>query len=47
MFNNLLKVFHDGIIIMEEDKILYNNRKIIKIFNLESKIEEVNGEDDN
>lgn len=42
MFNNLLKVFHDGIIIMEEEQILYSNKKIIRIFNLEKKIQSMN-----
>ena len=36
MFNKLLKMFHDGIIIMEEGEITYQNEKVQKIFKLQS-----------
>lgn len=38
MFNNLLKVFHDGIIISGDEKILYRNEKIFDIFNIKSQV---------
>jgi hypothetical protein len=31
MFSNLIKVFHDGIIITENDNVLYTNKVIKKI----------------
>jgi hypothetical protein len=36
MFSNLIKVFHDGIIITEEQDILYKNKVINKILETDS-----------
>ena len=30
MFYNVMKVFHDGIIIKDKDKIIYHNKRIEK-----------------
>ena len=34
MFNNFIKVFHDGILFAETDNIVYTNRQLIEMFNL-------------
>jgi len=38
MFHNLLRVFHDGIIICEKEQIIYQNKQIFQVFNLEGKV---------
>ena len=34
MFHNLLRVFHDGIMLIEQDKIVYTNKQILNLFNI-------------
>ena len=36
MFHNLIRVFHDGIMIIENQDIVYHNKQILKIYNIES-----------
>jgi hypothetical protein len=35
MFHNLIRVFHDGIILTEPDKIVFKNNKIMDILNID------------
>jgi hypothetical protein len=35
MFHNLMKVFHDGIIITEMENIVYKNKQIEKTLNIQ------------
>ena len=36
MFNKVLKIFHDGIIILSGDKVIYENDFLHEIFNSDS-----------
>jgi hypothetical protein len=46
MFHNLLKVFHDGIILTVGPEVVYQNRQVEQIFEIRQ-AEEINELDDN
>lgn len=35
MFHHLIRVYHDGILITQQENILYTNQSMIKIFDLD------------
>ena len=35
MFNKMIRIFHDGMIIIEQDNVMFKNDQIYKIFNLQ------------
>lgn len=35
MFHKVLKIFHDGIIMIEDTDIIYHNSQILKMFNIQ------------
>eukprot|EP00347_Sterkiella_histriomuscorum_P013635 403363966 len=47
LFHNLIKVYHDGILITQNEEIVYNNKAVENIFNINNKKEHVDLEGQN